>query len=148
MQAPLQNIHIKDDGSSSSQKIGSLIQEYLGKSMNLARIKLMADIIHDICVVQTVSRQLVAADMPTSIECDSYMKRFQCFLHITPWGLTSLIVLFLASFLYRKIRSLSMDHTNWNFWDVNINIHMLGITYKKIAFPLLFKQLNQRDNSN
>ena len=32
-----------------------IMQEYFGNSMNLARIKLMAYMLHALCVVQTVS---------------------------------------------------------------------------------------------
>ena len=43
---------------------------------------------------------------------------------------------------------LSMDRTNWKFGDFNINILMLGVTYKGIAFPLIFSLLPKRGNSN
>lgn len=43
---------------------------------------------------------------------------------------------------------LSMDRTNWKFGEFNINILMLGITYKGIAFPLIFSLLPKRGNSN
>lgn len=41
-----------------------------------------------------------------------------------------------------------MDRTNWKFGEANINILMLGITYKGIAYPLLFSMLDKRGNSN
>lgn len=41
-----------------------------------------------------------------------------------------------------------MDRTNWKFDEANINILMLGITYKGIAYPLLFSMLDKRGNSN
>ena len=41
-----------------------------------------------------------------------------------------------------------MDRTNWKFGEFNINILMLGITYKGIAFPLIFSLLPKRGNSN
>ena len=43
---------------------------------------------------------------------------------------------------------LSMDRTNWKFREFNINILTLGITYKGVAFPLLFSLLDKRGNSN
>ena len=42
-----------------------IMQEYFGKSMNLARIKLMAYMLHALCVVQTVSLHKLASAMPT-----------------------------------------------------------------------------------
>ena len=41
-----------------------------------------------------------------------------------------------------------MDRTNWKFGDKNINILMLGISYKNVAFPIMFKMLDKRGNSN
>ncbi len=42
----------------------------------------------------------------------------------------------------------NMDRTDWKFGEFNINILMLGITYKGIAFPLIFSLLPKRGNSN
>ncbi len=43
---------------------------------------------------------------------------------------------------------LVMDRTNWKFGDSNINMLMLGISYKNVAFPLMFRMLDKRGNSN
>ena len=80
-----------------------IMQEHFGKSMNLARIKFMAFMLHALCVVQTVSLHKLAA---------------------------------------------AMDRTNWKFGDFNINILMLGVAYKGIAFPLMFSLLPKKGNSN
>ncbi len=37
---------------------------------------------------------------------------------------------------------------NWEFGQTNINIFMLGVAYKVVAFPLLFTMLDKRGNSN
>ncbi len=44
------------------------MQEHFGNHMNLARIKLMALLLHALCVVQTVSLHKLAAAMPTSLD--------------------------------------------------------------------------------
>lgn len=41
---------------------------------------------------------------------------------------------------------LIIDRTNWKFRKPNINIFMLGISYKIVAFPIMFKMLNKRGN--
>ena len=41
-----------------------------------------------------------------------------------------------------------MDRTNWKLGGKDINILMLGISYKNIAFPLMFKMLDKKGNSN
>ena len=56
------------------------MQEYFGKSMNLARIKLMAYMLHVLCVVQTVSLHKLASAMPTSVERDPNLRRTQRFI--------------------------------------------------------------------
>ena len=57
-----------------------IMQEYFGKSMNLARIKLMAYMLHALCVAQTVSLHKLASAMPTSVERDSNLRRIQRFI--------------------------------------------------------------------
>ena len=57
-----------------------IMQEYFAKSMNLARIKLMAYMLHALCVVQTVSLHKLASAMPTSVERDSNLRRIQRFI--------------------------------------------------------------------
>ena len=43
---------------------------------------------------------------------------------------------------------LVIDRTNWKFGEKNINILMLGVSYKNVAFPLMFKMLDKRGNSH
>ena len=125
-----------------------IMQEHFGKTMNLARIKLIAYVIHALCVVQTVSLNKLAAAMPTSVERDSNIRRLQRFFAKYTLSL-DLIARMIFSLLPNNGKvTLSMDRTNWKFGEANINILMLGITYKGIAFPLMFKLLPKRGNSN
>ena len=43
-----------------------------------------------------------------------------------------------------------MDRTNWKFSNTNININILtlGIIYEGMAFPIVFKMMDKRGNSN
>lgn len=56
-----------------------IMQEHFGQSMNLARIKLMAFLLHALCVVQTVSLHKLAGAMPTAVDRDSNLRRVQRF---------------------------------------------------------------------
>ena len=116
--------------------------------MNLARIKFMAFMLHALCVVQTVSLHKLAAAMPTSVERDSNLRRIQRF--IAKYALNfDLVAQMIYSLLPVKTGLvLSMDRTNWKFGDFNINILMLGVAYKGIAFPLMFSLLPKKGNSN
>jgi len=43
---------------------------------------------------------------------------------------------------------LTIDRTNWKFGGNDINIFMLGVAYRGVAFPLLFTMPDKRGNSN
>ena len=125
-----------------------IMQEYFGKSMNLARIKLMAYMLHALCVVQTVSLHKLASAMPTSVERDSNLRRIQRFIANYALNLDLVAMMIFSLLPVKNGLVLSMDRTNWKFGEFNINILTLGITYKGVAFPLLFSLLNKRGNSN
>lgn len=124
------------------------MQEHLGCVMNLARIKLLAFMIYALCVVQTVSLHKIAAAMPTSVERDSNLRRLQRFLALYPLQLDLIARVIFALLPVKTGLVLTMDRTNWKFGEVNINILMLGVTHKGIAYPLLFSMLDKRGNSN
>jgi len=44
--------------------------------------------------------------------------------------------------------SIAIDRTNWKFGQTNINILVLAIVYKGVAFPILFKLMPKRGNSH
>lgn len=41
-----------------------------------------------------------------------------------------------------------MDRTNWQFGNSNINILLLAVVYKGVAFPLLYKMMPKFGNSS
>ena len=124
------------------------MQEHLGPVMNLARIKLLAFVLHALCIVQTVSLHKIASAMPTGVERDSNLRRLQRFLAGYALNLELIAKVIFALLRVKTGLVLSLDRTNWKFGDVNINILMLGVTYKGVAFPLLFTTLDKRGNSN
>lgn len=125
-----------------------IMQEHFGNSMNLARIKLMALMLHALCVVQTVGLHKLASAMPTAVERDSNLRRIQRFIAHYTLSLDIVARMIFSLLPVREGLVLSMDRTNWKFGDFNINILMLGVTYKGIAFPLIFSLMPKRGNSN
>ncbi len=125
-----------------------IMQEHFGQSMNLARIKLMALLLHALCVVQTVSLHKLADAMPTAVDKDSNLRRLQRFFAKYVLDLDIIARMIFSLLPVKTGLVLSMDRTNWKFGEFNINILMLGITYKGIAFPLIFSLLSKRGNSN
>lgn len=125
-----------------------IMQEHFGQSMNLARIKLMPLLLHALCVVQTVSLHKLADAMPTAVDKDSNLRRLQRFFAKYVLDLDIIARMIFSLLPVKTGLVLSMDRTNWKFGEFNINILMLGITYKGIAFPLIFSLLPKRGNSN
>ena len=125
-----------------------IMQEHFGKSMNLARIKFMAFMLHALCVVQTVSLHKLAAAMPTPVERDSNLRRIQRFIAKYALNLDLVARMIFSLLPVKTGLVLSMDRTNWKFGVFDINVLMLGVTYKGIAFPLMFSLLSKKGNSN
>ena len=109
---------------------------------------MLAFVLHALCVVQTVSLHKIAAAMPTSVERDSNLRRVQRFLAGYAINLDLIAKVIFSLLPVKTGLVLSLDRTNWKFGEVNINILMLGVTYKGVAFPLLFTMLDKRGNSN
>ena len=86
--------------------------------------------------------------MPTSVERDSNLRRIQRFIANYALNLDLVARMIFSLLPVKDGLVLSMDRTNWKFGEFNINILTLGITYKGVAFPLLFSLLDKRGNSN
>lgn len=116
--------------------------------INLARLKLISHIIIALCKVQTVTFEKLANAFDTQVNPGSSLRRIQRF--IASYSLDSdLIARLIFNLLPKQDKLiLSIDRTNWKFGQTNINIFMLGVVYKGVAFPLLFTMLGKRGNSN
>ena len=129
-------------------QIRPIMQEHFGQSVNLARIKLMVLLLHALCMVQTVSFHKLAAAMPTDVGWDFSLRRIQRFFAKCVLDLDIIARMIFSLLPVKTELVLSMDRTNWKFGEFNINILMLGVTYKGIAFPFIFSLLPKRGNSN
>ena len=103
----------KDLGKVS--QILPIMQEHFGKSMNLARIKFMAFMLHALCVVQTVSLHKLAAAMPTPVEKGSNLRRIQRFMAKYALNLDFVARMIFSLLPVKTGLVLSMDRTNWKF---------------------------------
>jgi hypothetical protein len=134
-----------------STKLVTYLNENLlknGQKINKARLKLIAFFILALCKVQTVSFHKLATAFDSTSKSESSLRRVQRF--ISGFELCSdLIAKLIFSMLPEKTDlKLVIDRTNWKFGKQNINIFMLGIAYRGVAFPLLFSLLDKRGNSN
>ncbi len=133
--------------SKNTEFISILNIQFKG-TLNLARIKLISMFISALCKVQTVGFEKLSNAFDTKATSASSLRRIQRF--IAQFYLDSdLIARLIFNLLPEKENlKLSIDRTNWKFGRIDINIFMLGITYKGVAFPLLFSMLPKRGNSN
>ena len=124
------------------------MQEHFGQSMNLALIKLMALLLEALFKAQTVSLVRLANAMPIAVDKESNMRRLQRFLACYVLDLDLIARMIFSLLPVSSGLVLAMDRTNWKYGQTDINILMLGVTYKNVAFPLLFPLLPKRGNSN
>jgi len=140
----MKNTNVSDK---NSELITTLDSHFKG-SLNLARIKFIVLFISALCKVQTVNFEKLANAFDSGSKAVSSLRRVQRF--VSGFALESdLIAKLIFCLLPEKGKyTLTIDRTNWKFGETNINIFMLGVVYKGVAFPLLFSMLNKRGNSN
>lgn len=121
---------------------------FFGEKMNLARIKFFGLFISALCKVQTVCFEKLAASFDSDAKMDSSLRRIQRFMSEYILD-TNLIAQFIFALLpHQPPYRLVMDRTNWKFGSTDINILVLAIVYKGVAFPLLFKMMPKFGNSS
>lgn len=133
--------------SKNSILIDSLVQIF-GNEMNLARIKFFGLLISALCKVQTVCFEKLAVAFDTDVNVDSSLRRIQRFM--SDYFLdTNLIAQFVFALLpHKPPYRLTLDRTNWKFGSTDINILVIAIVYKGVAFPILFKMMPKFGNSS
>ena len=116
--------------------------------INNARVHLMSMVIIALCKVQTVNFYKLALAFDCQAKPDSALRRLQRF--IADFELCKdLIARLIFSLLPEKTGlKLVLDRTNWQFGSKDINILMLGVAYRGVAFPLMFSLLDKKGNSN
>lgn len=131
--------------SHKSSEIFSIILPIFKSTMNLAHIKCPSMLLGALCTVQTVCLSKLAAAFDNRASSESSFQRFlaQMVLDLDA----------VAGYLKSRIPvdgpyTLTMDRTNWKFGDVNINALVLSIAYDHMSFPILFRLLPKRVNSN
>jgi hypothetical protein len=126
----------------------SFIQGHFKGEYNLARVKLICLFIVALCKIKTINYDRLASGFDTKANKNSSYRRIQRFMKEFEFPMkivSSLIFNLLPS---KSNLILVLDRTNWKFGTKNINILMLGVSYKNVAFPLMFKMLDKRGNSD
>jgi hypothetical protein len=117
-------------------------------AFNKARIKLIAGFLISILQVKTVNLTEIATAFPGWAKEGSNYKRLQRFFRFfeLPYALIADLVVKLLG--VPGPWTLTMDRTNWKLGRAELNILMLGIVYKGVAFPIVWLILPKAGNSN
>lgn len=134
--------------SYKNSDLTSILVNHFGENMNLSRIKFIGMFICALCSIQSVCFEKLATGFKSSSDSASSLRRIQRFMAAYLLD-TDLIAKLIFSILpHRPPFTIAMDRTNWKFGQTNINILVLAIVYKGVAFPILFKLMPKRGNSN
>jgi hypothetical protein len=126
----------------------SVLQEHFRGDLNLARVKLICLFIMALCKIKTINYDRLASGFDTSVNKNSSYRRIQRFMKEFDFPMRIVSFLIFNLLPQKKNLVLVLDRTNWKFGKQNINILMLGVSYKNIAFPLMFKMLDKQGNSD
>jgi len=138
----------KTNVESKSREFISILDTHFQGKVNRARLKLRAMFIIALCKVQTVGFDKLVNAFDSKALATSSLRRIQRFIGQYTLDSNLIAKLIFCLLPQKENLKLSIDRTNWKFGQTDINIFMLGVTYKGVAFPLLFKMLNKRRNSN
>ena len=128
--------------------LSRILNTHFGKSMNLARIKVMSMMICALCKVQQVAYTKLAAAFDNEAAVSSSLRRIQRLIAECVIDTDIIAKLILKLIPVAGPYDLALDRTNWKFSDTNINILTLGVIYEGMAFPVVFRMMDKRGNSN
>ena len=113
-----------------------------------ARIKFFVLLITALCKMQTIWFERLAEGMDSTAQISPCLRRIQRFFADFSIGNDKIASVLFSLLPCKTNLVISIDRTNWQFGKTDINIFMLSVCYDGIAFPLLWKMLPKRGNSN
>jgi hypothetical protein len=126
----------------------TVLQGHFKGDVNLARVKLICLFITALCKVKTINYDRLASGFDAKVNKNSSYRRIQRFMAEFDFSMEIVSKLIFSLLPEKTDLSLVLDRTNWQFGSKNINILMLGVSYKNVAFPLMFKMIDKKGNSN
>jgi hypothetical protein len=126
----------------------SVLEQHFKGEINQARVKLICLFITALCKVKTINYDRLASAFNTKADKGSSYRRIQRFMAGFDLPMKIISCMIFSLLPGKENVTLVLDRTNWKFGTKNINILMLGVSYKNVAFPLMFTMLNKRGNSN
>jgi Transposase DDE domain len=126
----------------------SVLQGHFRGELNLARVKLICLFITALCKIKTINYDRLASGFDVKANKNSSYRRIQRFMKEFDFPMKIVSTLTFNLLPVKENLVLVLDRTNWKFGSKDINILMLGVSYKNVAFPLMFKMLDKRGNSD
>lgn len=128
------------------KELSAKIQGHL--PLHGARLNFIARFILAVIVVRGVTLSTVASALNPSVLNESNEKRIKRFFSEVTLERKRIAKLIVALIPTKTSLVLTLDRTNWCLGTHSVNILMLGIAYKGLAFPLLWTLLEQEGNSD
>ncbi len=116
----------------------SVLQGHFKRELNLARVKLICLFITALCKTKTINYDRIASAFDTKADKNSSYRRIQRFMKDFDFPMKIVSILIFNILPFKEDLVLVLDRTNWKFGEHSINILMLGVSYKNVAFPLMF----------
>lgn len=115
---------------------------------NKARRNFLVKFIIALIQVKTVSLVQISAVMSGRATPDSHYKRCQRFLRFCERPFAEIAVRVIKWLGITALFILSVDRTDWYLGDTPVNILMLSLVYRGVAFPLLGTVLEKKGGSD
>lgn len=133
---------------SKSSILFKALEKIFGEEINKARLKFMVLFILALNQVRTVGFEKLAIAFDHKAKPGSSLRRVQRFM--ASYDLQNDLIAKLIFILLpvKPPYRLSLDRTNWKLGSKDINILVLAVVYKGIAFPILFKVEPRAGNSS
>lgn len=138
----------KTSSSHEDTQLLDVFQAHFTGVLNLARIRLICLFISALCKVRSVNFSKLSSGFDNQSASSSNYRRIQRFIAGVELPMKWISQLIFSLLPNNQSVILVMDRTNWKLGEKNINILMLGVSYKNVAFPLMFKMLDKRGNSH
>ena len=129
-------------------QLTTLFKDHFSGYLQLQRVRVICVIINALCKVRSVNFSKLSSGFDNKAESSSNYRRIQRFFAEINLPMELVAKLIFGLLPDKKSLTLVMDRTNWKLGQNNINVLMLGVSYKNVAFPLMFKLLDKKGNSN
>jgi hypothetical protein len=120
----------------------------IGNKFIGSRLSFLATFLIALLRVRTVNFSELAIGFSGKAETEPHYKRLQRFFRHYPLDYAEIAQTVVNLMDIPEPWVLSLDPTEWQFGDCIFNILMLGVVHEGVAFPLVWRVLDKRGNSN